>query len=217
MTSRPGRRVAQVVFDLGGVLIDWNPRYLYRRLFGDDDEAMEAFLGEVCTPEWNARQDAGRPWADGVAELVERYPDARELIVAFDERWEEMLGGAIEGTVEILERLRAANVPLYALSNWSSAKFPIARARFPFLSWFTDIVISGDVGAIKPDAAMFRALMERHALDPAATAYVDDSGANVAAAHELGFAAAIRFVGADALRHDLAALGLPGFASPSAT
>ena len=212
ISSRP--KVDSIVFDLGGVLIDWNPRYLYRRLFKGDDEAMEAFLREVCTPEWNARQDAGRPWAEGVAELVGRHPEARELIVAFDERWEEMLAGAVAGSVEILGHLFSAGVPLYALSNWSAAKFPITRARYPFLSWFRDIVISGEVGTTKPDPSMFRVLLERHALDPSSIAYVDDSSPNVAVAADLGFAAAIRFVGADALRRDLVALGLPGLAEP---
>ena len=200
--------VRAVVFDLGGVLIDWNPRHLYRGLFGGDDEAMEAFLGEICTPEWNSLQDAGRPWDEAVAELAARHPDARDLIVAFHERWEEMLGGPIEGTVEILRELAAGGIPLYALSNWSAETFPIARARFPFLAWFRDIVISGDLGTVKPDPAMFLALVGRDGIDPATTVYVDDSGPNVAAAAGLGFTA-IRFVGAATLRRDLAARRLP--------
>ncbi len=203
-----GSRIRAVVFDLGGVLIDWNPRYLYRGLFGGDDEAMEAFLGEVCTPEWNSLLDAGRPWDEAVAELAAEHPDARELVVAFHERWEEMLDGPIEGMLDILQELHAGGVPLYALSNWSAEKFPIARARYPFLARFRDIVISGDLGTIKPDPAMFRALVQRDSIDPAATVYVDDSGPNVAVAAELGFAA-IRFVGAVPLRRDLAARGLP--------
>jgi len=169
---------------------------------------MEAFLREVCSPEWNAQQDAGRPWPEAVAELVARYPESRDLIVAFDERWEEMLGGPIEGTVDVLARLHLAGVPLYALSNWSAAKFPIAQARFPFLAWFRDILISGEIGVIKPDPAMFRSLLERNGLVPATTAYVDDSPANVAAALDLGLTA-VRFADAAALRRDLAALGLP--------
>jgi 2-haloacid dehalogenase len=206
MTRNPG--VHAVVFDLGGVLIDWNPRYLYGSLFGGDSEAMEAFLGEVCTPEWNSLLDAGRPWDEAVAELAARHPDARDLIVAYHERWDEMLGGPIEGVVEILRELRAGGIALYALSNWSAEKFPIARARYPFLAWFRDIVISGDVGTIKPDPAMFRALVQRDGIDPATAVYVDDSGPNVAAAAELGFAA-IRFVGARPLRRELASRGLP--------
>jgi 2-haloacid dehalogenase len=206
--TRRGHGVHAVVFDLGGVLIDWNPRYLYGGLFGGDSEAMEAFLGEVCTPEWNSRLDAGRPWGEAVAELAARHPEARDLIVAYHERWDEMLGGPIEGVVEILRELRAGGIPLFALSNWSAEKFPIAKARYPFLAWFRDIVISGDVGTIKPDPAMFRALVQRAGIDPGTTVYVDDSGPNVAAAAALGFAA-VRFVGAEPLRRDLASRGLP--------
>ncbi len=201
-------RITAVVFDLGGVLIDWDPRHLYRRLFAGDEQAMEAFLANVCTPEWNARQDAGRPWEDGVAELVGLHPEQRDLIVAFHERWDEMLGGAIEGTVAILAELRAAGVPCYALSNWSAETFPVARQRFAFLTWFDGIVISGDLGTIKPDPAMFRALLDRHGLRPGGTAYVDDSAPNVAAAGRLGLVA-ILFRDPASLRRELAELGLP--------
>ena len=200
--------ISAVVFDLGGVLIDWDPRHLYRRLFAGDEQAMEAFLATVCTPEWNARQDAGRPWAEAVRELVGLHPDRRSLIVAYHERWEEMLGGAIEGTVAVLGDLREAGVACYALSNWSAETFPIARERFGFLSWFEDIVISGDLRTIKPDPAMFRVLLERHALRPDRTAYVDDTPANVEAAERIGLIA-FRFRDPSALRRELVAMGLP--------
>ncbi|MGC8633265.1 MAG: HAD family hydrolase [Candidatus Limnocylindrales bacterium] len=196
-----------VVFDLGGVLIDWDPRYLYRRLFGGDQAAMEVFLAEVCTPQWNAGQDAGRPWGEAVAELSARHPEARELILAFDQRWEEMLGGPIEGSVELLAELRAARLPLYALSNWSAAKFPIARARYPFLGWFRDVVISGEVGLLKPDPAIYRLLLDRQGLLPRHTLYVDDSEPNVDAARRVGMRA-LHFRDAGTLRRELAAMGL---------
>ncbi|HEX7473161.1 MAG TPA: hypothetical protein VF323_08755, partial [Candidatus Limnocylindrales bacterium] len=112
--------------------IDWNPRYLYRTLFDGDDAAMEHFLAEVCSPDWNAQLDAGRPWAEAVDTLSRQYPDSRVFIEAFHERWSEMLGGAIPGTVEVLEALRDAGIPLFALSNWSAETFPIARPRYPF-------------------------------------------------------------------------------------
>jgi 2-haloacid dehalogenase len=203
-----------VVFDLGGVLIDWDPRYLYRKLLADE-AAVEEFLATVCTPEWNAEQDRGRQFAEGVAELVERYPVHAAAITAYHERWTEMLGGDIGGTVELLAELRATGVPLYALSNWSAETFGIARERFEFLSWFDGVLVSGEERMIKPDPAIFRLLLDRFGLDPQATFYVDDSPANVAAASELGFDA-VRFTGPERLRRDLEIRGLLARSAPSA-
>jgi 2-haloacid dehalogenase len=140
-------RPTVAVFDLGGVLVDWNPRYLYRTLFGGDAAAMERFLAEVCTPAWNDEQDRGRPFAEACALLVRDHPDQRELIEAWPFRFDETMAGPIPGTVEILAELRARDVPLYALSNWSAETFPRAQARFPFLQWFRGIVISGATSA----------------------------------------------------------------------
>jgi 2-haloacid dehalogenase len=162
--AHDGRSV--VVFDLGGVLIDWDPRLLYRTMFDGDEAAMETFLATVCTPEWNARQDAGRPFVEGVARLVEEFPSERERIVAFHERWPETLGEQISGTVALLEELHERAVPLYALSNWSAETFPIARARFPFLGLFEGIVISGEELVSKPDPRLYQVLFDRHRLDP---------------------------------------------------
>jgi 2-haloacid dehalogenase len=203
-----------VVFDLGGVLIDWDPRYLYRKLLADE-AAVEEFLATVCTPEWNAEQDRGRPFAEGVAELVERYPVHAAAITAYHERWTEMLGGDISGTAELLAELRAAGVPLYALTNWSAETFGIARERFEFLSWFDGVLVSGEERMIKPDPAIFRLLLDRFGLDPQATFYVDDGPANVAAASELGFDA-VRFTGPGRLRRDLETRGLLARSAPSA-
>jgi 2-haloacid dehalogenase len=200
------RPPAAVIFDLGGVLIDWDPRHLYRRLF-TDPSAMEAFLAEITTPAWNLEMDAGRPWADAVATLVERHPEQRELIEAFHLRWPEMIAGPIEGTVALLHQLRDAGVPVYALSNWSAETFPVARHRFEFFNWFDGIVISGDVGAVKPEARIFDYLVERFALDPAASVFIDDLASNVEAAERLGFVA-LRFVDAPTLQRDLVRLGL---------
>jgi 2-haloacid dehalogenase len=195
-----------VVFDLGGVLVDWDPRYLYRQLFADPDE-MESFLTEVTTAEWNALQDAGRPWAEAIETLAAEYPERRELIEAFHRRWPEMLAGEIEGAVDVLAELRAARVRLVALSNWSAEMFPFARARFEFLEWFEGIVISGDVGVNKPDPRIFEYLVERFAIEPGAAVFVDDSAANVDAAASLGFRA-ILFTDATALRAELVRFGL---------
>jgi 2-haloacid dehalogenase len=204
--SRTGRPTA-VVFDLGGVLIDWDPRYLYRSLFDGDEAAMEAFLAEVTTPEWNQQQDAGRPWSEAVEALAREHPEKQELIAAFWERWTETLGEAIGPTVEILDELRRAGVRLFALSNWSAETFPLARPRYPFLEWFEGIVISGELGLVKPDARIFRHLLERYGLDAASTVFIDDSEANVGAARELGMTG-IRFKDAQGLRQELVALGL---------
>ena len=195
-----------VIFDLGAVLIDWNPRYLYRSLI-DDPAEMERFLAEVTTQAWNHEQDRGRRWADAVAELVERHPAHAELIRAYHERWPEMLGEQIHETVDILAELRDAGVALYALTNWSAETWPIAVERYPFLAWFRGIVVSGEVRAAKPEAAIYRALVERYGVVPADSVFIDDQPANVEAARHLGFRA-IRFTGADPLRGDLEDLGL---------
>jgi len=197
-----------VVFDLGGVLIDWDPRYLYRTLFDGDDGAMETFLSEVVTQEWNGHQDAGRPWSEAIEVLARQHPERRDLIAAFWERWPEMLGGAIDDTVAILAELRAAGVRVFALSNWSAETFPRARPRFPFLDWFDGIVISGEVRLVKPDPRIFRHLLETHGLAAERTVFVDDSETNVAAAVALGMTG-IHFAGAEALRRELRSLGLP--------
>ena len=206
MTARDQAPPNTVTFDLGGVLIDWNPRYLYQKLF-DDDAEMERFLAEVTTQEWNAAQDAGRPWSEAVEVLSAKFPDHRDLIDAYHTRWPEMLGEAIHGTVAILDELRADGVRLYALSNWSAETFPVALERYPFLGWFDGIVISGEVGAAKPDVRIFQTLIDRHEIEPAETVFVDDNEPNVTAAGAMGFIA-LRFHDAERLREDLMGLGL---------
>jgi 2-haloacid dehalogenase len=203
-----------VVFDLGGVLIDWDPRYLYRKLLADE-AAVEEFLATVCTPEWNAEQDRGRPFAEGVAELAERHPEHAADIAAYHERWPEMLAGEVPGSVEVLADLRAAGVPLYALTNWAAETFAITRERFEFLDWFCGLLVSGEEGMTKPDPAIFRLLLDRFGLDPAATVFVDDSEANVAAARGLGIDA-VRFTGPERLRRELSARRMLARPAPSA-
>ena len=206
MTAGDTARPTTAKFDLGGVLIDWNPRYLYQQLF-DDDEEMERFLAEVTTQEWNAAQDAGRSWADAVEVLTAEFPDHRDLIEAYHTRWPEMLGDAIHGTVRILDELRGRGVRLFALSNWSAETFPVALERYPFLGWFDGIVISGEVKAAKPDVRIFQALIDRHEIEPPVTVFVDDNEPNVTAAAAMGFIA-LRFHDPDRLRDDLERLGL---------
>ena len=201
-----GSRPSTVVFDLGGVLIDWDPRHLYRQLF-DDPEEMESFLAEVTTAEWNAQQDAGRPWVEAVELLAAEHPERRELIEVFHRRWPEMLAGEIPGSVTVLAELRAMEVRLVALSNWSAEMFPVARARFDFLSWFEGIVISGEVGVNKPDRRIFEQLIQQFEIEPATAVFIDDSPANIEAASGLGFRA-IRFTDASGLRRELVRLGV---------
>ena len=175
-----------VVFDLGGVLIDWNPRFLYRSLIEDEHE-MEAFLTEVCTPGWNAAMDEGRSFADVAAPLRERYPGRAHLIDAWLERWPEMLGGAIEANVAVLEALAERGVRLLALTNWSAETWPHALERFPFLDRFEGILVSGREGMKKPDPRYFELLIERFDVDPSNAVFIDDVLENVEAAQALGF------------------------------
>ena len=198
-----------VIFDFGGVLVDWNPRYLYRKLFGDDEAGMERFLAEICTTEWNARQDAGRPWAEAVAELAAQHPAHAALIYAYHERWEEMLNGPIDGSVTILGELKQAGRPLYGLTNWSHETFPVARMRYPFFDRLDGIVVSGAEGMIKPDPRLYARLLERYRIEPARAVFIDDNQHNVAAAVALGLGG-IHFRSPAQLRVELTALGVLG-------
>jgi 2-haloacid dehalogenase len=200
------RAIDAVVFDLGGVLIDWDARYLYRRLLPDDD-AIEAFMTQVGFVDWNEALDAGDDWDDAVERLAERHPEHRELITAFRDRWEETLGEPIEPVVDILRELVDAGVRTFALSNWSRRTFDIGRPRFPFLDWFEGVVISGDEGTTKPDPAIFQAIVERYGLEPDRTVFIDDRQANVDAAAALGMHGIHLRAPAD-LRAELAALGV---------
>jgi 2-haloacid dehalogenase len=203
------RQYDVVIFDFGGVLLDWNPRYLYRKLFGDDEVAMERFLAEVCTSEWNLRQDGGRPWAEAVAELSAQHPTHAELIRAYHERWEDMLRGPIDGSVTILGELKQAGRPLYGLTNWSHETFPIARMRYPFFAWFDGIVVSGVERMTKPDPRLYACLLERYRIDADRAVFIDDNQHNVAAAVALGLGG-IHFRSPAQLRAELTALGVLG-------
>ena len=206
MSSSTRRSVA--IFDLGGVLLEWNPRHLYRKVFAGDEKAMEHFLATVCTVEWNEAQDAGRRFAEATEALMPLHADKRALIEAWSARFDEMVPCAIDGTVAILSEIRDRGVPIYAISNWSSETFPPMRQRFEFLTWFRDIVISGDERVIKPDPRIFSALLTRNAIAPESAVFIDDDPRNAAAASALGIHG-IHFRGPDELRRDLAAVGIP--------
>jgi len=196
-----------VVFDLGGVLIDWNPRHLYRKLFAGDEAAMEEFLATVCTPAWNVMQDAGRTFAEGAALLKARHPDRAALIDAYGARFGEMMAGEIAGSVAILEELHRRGVALYALSNWSRETFPFAQERFAFLERFRGVVISGEVGHVKPEPGIYRHLLERFAIDPARAIFIDDVAGNAEAARPFGIHP-IHFTSPAALERELRDLRL---------
>jgi 2-haloacid dehalogenase len=212
-TTNGTRRARAVVFDLGGVLLDWNPRYLYRKLFDGNDAAMERFLGEVCTIEWHKAHDLGVPPERTCPPLVDAHPDQAELIWAWSRRSEEMIGGPIDGTVKLLEELKATGVPCYALTNMERETYPLRRQKFPFLRWFDGTVVSGFEGVAKPDLAVFELLLERFDLDPSATVLIDDSPANVEAARSVGMQA-VEFESPERLRDWLEDAGLLDGVSP---
>ena len=191
-----------IVFDFGNVLVDWDPRYLYLKLFPGDEAAMERFLEEVDFIGWNHQQDEGRTFAEGVAELCDRFPGYCDLIQAYDERWEESLGGPIWQTVDVMSRLKDEGYFLYGLSNWSGEKFRLVREQYPFFSWLEYILLSGDVRLTKPDKRIFHLLLERIGKSAEDCLLIDDSLDNIKAAAELGFSV-IHFQSADQLEAEL--------------
>lgn len=198
--------VTSVVFDVGGVLLDWDPRYLYRRLL-PDDAAVEGFLARVCTPEWNLAQDAGRSWQEAVAERTARFPEHAALIRAYDERWTEMVRGPFQESVEVLTELRDRGVSTYALTNFSTEKWQLTLETWPFLRAMAGAVVSGAERLTKPDPRIYHRLLDRFGLEPAATFYTDDVQVNVEAARRVGLHAE-RFTGGGPLRTRLVELGV---------
>jgi 2-haloacid dehalogenase len=201
--------IEALIFDFGGVLVDWDPRHLYRKLFDDEDE-MEAFLADIWSPAENDRCDRGRPYADMIDELVAAHPHyaAHITAVAPWERWQETVAGPVPGALELLRELRAGGYRLCGLSNWSAETFPLARDAYECFSLLDDIVISGELdGIAKPDRQAFELVAQRNGLIPAATVFVDDSPRNTAAARSYGYRVAT-FTDAPALRRELAALGV---------
>jgi 2-haloacid dehalogenase len=199
--------ITAVVFDLGAVLVDWNPEYLYVKLIPDNAERRR-FLTEVCTLEWNYTMDGGLSVRECVAALAAEHPDQADLVNAWWDRWPEMLGDEIPGTRAVAEAISASGMPLYALTNWSSETWPLGLARFPFLAeLFDGIVVSGDEGVAKPDPRLFEIMNERYGLEPTTTVFIDDSSTNVAAASALGYHAHL-FTTAEDLAARLDELGV---------
>lgn len=196
-----------VIFDVGRVLYDWDPRILYRRLI-DDDRALDAFLRDVVTHDWHFQHDAGRDFADTSAELVALHPQHAELIAAWGPRFLESIGDPIPGTPALVDALDAAGVPLFAITNFSHEFWPPFRAReAAMFDRFRDIVVSGVEKMVKPDPAIYRLALDRFGLEAARTVFIDDNAANIAGARSVGLIA-LHFTDAPTLRAELAALGL---------
>jgi 2-haloacid dehalogenase len=200
------RTIDTVIFDVGNVLLRWDPDPLIVRLAGDPETA-EFVRTHVINHDWNLQLDGGKSWAEGCAEQAAAFPEHAELIHAFNACWEETLFGAIEGTVDVLERLHAGNVPLYALTNFSSEKFRLTRPKHAFFDRFRDILVSGDENMVKPDPAIYRRLLDRNGLAAERCVFIDDSAANVVAAEGVGLAT-VHFTSPQALAADLAEMGL---------
>lgn len=179
-------QVNTVIFDLGGVLIDWNPRYVYRTIFKTEEE-IDWFFQNICTSDWNENQDAGYSIAKATEEKIAEHPDWENEIRAYYGRWTEMLGKQIDGTVEILRELKdSGRIKLFALTNWSAETFPIALERFEFLKWFDGIVVSGEEKTRKPFAEIYTTLLRRYAIDPSKALFIDDSERNIKGAETHG-------------------------------
>lgn len=195
-----------VVFDLGGVLIDWNPRYLYRNIFETEAET-EWFLENVTTSEWNRKQDAGRRFETAILELSSKYPDYTSQIEAYYHRWPEMIGGEIPESVMVLEQVKTAGYPVYALTNWSAQTFPLVSGKYHLFSLFDGIVVSGREGVAKPDVEIFQLLARRFGLEPSSTVFIDDSLPNIESAKKLGFRT-IHFKSSSQMKTALAQYGI---------
>lgn len=196
-----------IIFDLGAVLIDWNPHYVYRTIF-DDEQEMKNFLATVCTSDWNEEQDAGRSLQEGTDLLVAQFPEHEANIRAFYGRWVEMLGDPFHGTVEIFKQLKESNkYKIYALTNWSAETFPFAVARFNFLDWFDGVVVSGTEKMRKPTPEFYQVLLDRYNVNPAESLFIDDNYRNVLAAEKMGIKS-IHFKSAEELSAKLNELGV---------
>ena len=195
-----------VVFDLGQVLIDWDSRYLYRRIFDGDEKKVEWFHSEICTAEWNHAQDAGRSYAEAESLLIQKHPDVNpDWIRAWRVHFDETMRGEISGSVALLSQLKNAGIHVHALTNWPKETFPIARQRFGFLDWFETITVSSEEGFAKPDRRIFEVMAQKHGLNPRSTVFIDDKKTNVVAARELGFTGLL-FTTPQILAQDLAQL-----------
>ncbi len=199
--------LSTIIFDLGGVLIDWNPEYVFREVI-PEEERRRYFFDNICTPEWNIEQDAGRPLAEATDLLVKQWPDWEPEVRSFYGRWEEMLGGPIQETVELLRELRDLGTHrLLALTNWSAETFPVALERYEFLQWFEGIVVSGTERTRKPFADIYQVLLDRYGVSAEESVFIDDSLKNVEGAAAIGMHG-IHFQNTEQLREALRSFGV---------
>ena len=178
-------KIKNIIFDFGGVLIDWNPEYLFRKEFANESD-MNWFLENIWTPEWNIQQDAGRSLAEATEILQIEHPEHKEMIELYYGRWEEMLGGIIEDNVRVLDLLKE-KYPLYGLTNWSAETIPIAYSRYDFFNYLEGIVVSGDEKLIKPDPKLYQVLLDRYRLKANESLFIDDNFHNIETARQMGF------------------------------
>ena len=190
-----------IVFDFGGVLVDWNPHHLYDKYFGSREKA-EWFLNNICLYSWNLQMDGGKPFAEGVAELQAEHPEWSEAIAIYHTRWIEMMNGEIEGMASVIRRLKMAGYGVYGLTNWSAETFPMIRDTYPVFQEFDGIVVSGEEHLLKPDAAIYKCLLERYDLQAEESLFIDDNADNVVGARNVGMKA-IRFTSAVELEREL--------------
>jgi 2-haloacid dehalogenase len=200
-------QIKAIIFDFGNVLLEWDPRYVYQRFFPNDPEGIERFLNEVNFMEWNLLQDQGRPFREGVAVLSKQFPQYSHLIQAYHDHWTDSLGDALDGTVEILKELKQAGYALYGLSNWSAETFPLARARHDFFDLLDDMVISGEVGHVKPHPEIFQILLDRIGRPAQECLFIDDASVNIQQAQKIGFGT-IHFQSPEQLRLRLVELAI---------
>jgi len=199
--------IKAIIFDYGNVLLEWNPRHVYRHYFPDDNEGMERFFHEVDFMGWNLQQDRGRTFKEGVADLSSQFPHHLHLIQAYHDRWKESIGNPLTGTVDILKELKHTGYSLYGLTNWSAETFPYARAKFAFFDLFDDMVISGAVGHVKPEPEIYHILLEKIGRPAQECLFIDDSLPNIQQANTMGFAT-IHFVSPEQLKQKLTEMGL---------
>lgn len=176
-----------IIFDYGNVLVEWNPRYVYQDYFPNDPEGMESFLSEIDFMGWNAHQDKGRPFKEGVADLSAQFPHHAHLIQAYHDRWKDSIGKSYTGTVEILKQLKAKGYPLYGLSNWSAETFPYMQEKYNFFDLFEDMIISGEVGYVKPEPEIYHLILKKIRRPAEACLFIDDSLPNIQQAQKMGF------------------------------